>query len=88
MYGCSLSEWFDRLPNLSQEDYDTEWKQIEHKYPSLKEANTGDLRQRLAAMKAFKRSQAWALNYILEQTSDNDIPDDLSENLRKRLKDW
>lgn len=84
----SLTTWFDSLPNLSQEELDMDWERIQRENPSLKETHSTDLRHRLAIMRAFKRSEAWALNYILEQTRDRGIPDDLSETLRRRLRNW
>lgn len=84
----SLTTWFDSLPNLTYEELDMDWERIQRENPSLKETNSTDLRYRLAIMRAFKRSAAWALNYIFEQTRDSGIPDDLSENLRRRIRNW
>lgn len=84
----SLIAWFGNLPTLSDKELDTEWEQLERQIPSLREANAIDLRRRLAVMRAFERTQAWALNYILEQAQDREIPDRVAQNLKTRLRNW
>lgn len=84
----SLMEWFNSFPDLTFQETDADWEQLENEVSGLKKENVKDLRQRLALMKSFNRSLDWALNYVVDSTQDNNIPDEVIENLRKRIRTW
>lgn len=84
----SLNEWFDSLPTLTPEEIDADWKQLEQKNPEFKNSNANDLRHRLAIEKGHRRSLGWVMNYIVDQTQDVDIPDEIIEMRRKRVINW
>ena len=54
----------------------------------MKKEDVKDLRKKLALMKAFNRSLNWALNYVVDTSRENDIPDEIISKLRKRIRTW
>jgi len=84
----SLIEWFDSLPTLTSEEIDADWKRLEQAHPEFEGSNANSLPQRLALEKSYRRSQGWAMNYVVDRTKDVEIPDEIVERLEKRIRDW
>jgi hypothetical protein len=84
----SLMEWFDSLPTLTPDEIDAEWEGVTKDIPGFNKQNTDQLGLRLAVMKSFNRSRGWALNYIVEHPEETEIPDEIVEDLRRRLRAW
>jgi len=84
----ALMKWFNGFPDLTNEEIDAEWGQLEKEIPGFKDTSAGDLRQRLALMRAFNRGTGWALNYVSRQTKEDEMPDEVAEKLKRRLRKW
>jgi hypothetical protein len=84
----SLREWFDSLPTLTLEQIDTDWERLAKEIPGLTKEKTTHLYARLALMKSHNRGIGWALNYVTDQTQDNEIPEEVLHELRKRIRNW
>lgn len=84
----SLLEWFDSFPTLTAEEINTDWERLTKEIPSLTKENTTHLFARLALMKSHNRSLGWALNYVIDQKQDSEMPDKVVEKLRKRIRTW
>jgi hypothetical protein len=84
----SLLEWFDSFPTLTAEEINIDWERLTKEVPNLTRENTAHLFARLALMKSHNRSLGWALNYVIDQKQDSEIPDEVMEKLRKRIRTW
>ena len=84
----SLREWFDNSPSLTPEEIDADWERLKKEIPSLNKENVTHLYARLALMKSHNRALGWALNYVTDQTQDSEIPNEIVEKLRKRIRTW
>ena len=84
----SLLEWFDSFPTLTAEEIDADWERFTKEIPGLNKENTTHLFARLALMKSDNRSLGWALNYVIDQKQDSEMPDEVVEKLRKRIRTW
>jgi len=84
----SLLEWFASFPTLTAEEINTDWERLTKEIPDLTKENTSHLFARLALMKSHNRSLGWALNYVIDQKQDSEIPDEVVKKLRKRIRTW
>ena len=84
----SLLDWYNSFPDLTAEQLDEAWKQIENMIPALRDLNSNhNIYKRLAYMKGHDRAINWALNYVVEET-DEDIASEIIEEVKKRLTSW
>lgn len=91
----SLREWFENLPSLTPEEIDADWERLKKEdpnlnkgIPSIDKSNVRHLYARLALMKSHSRALGWALNYVTDETRDDEISDEVVDKLRKRIRTW
>lgn len=84
----SLLNWFRSFPDLTPEEIDADWKAFAEGCLGVNNERENQLGYRLATAKSLGRSLGWALNYVVGSEEEPDIPDELVERLRKRIRSW
>ncbi len=84
----SLLDWFQSFPDLTPEEIDADWETFTEGHQWLNKEHQDQLGARLAIAKSFNRSLSWALNYVVENEKETNIPDEAIENLRKQIRTW
>jgi hypothetical protein len=84
----SLISWFQSFPDLTPEEIDSDWQIFTQRHKGLDKEMENQLGHRLAIVKSFNRSLGWALNYVIEDETKSDIPDELIGQLRERIRTW
>ena len=84
----SLLDWFQSFPDLTPEEINADWKAFAEGHQGLDKERQNQLGARLAIVKSFNRSAAWALNYVVEKEKEANISDEALEQLRKRVRNW
>ena len=84
----SLMQWFNSQPILTEEQIENSWRQVIARHPESKMKEAVELGERIALIKSYDRSLQWAQNYVVEDEKYRDIPDEVLERDRKRVRNW
>lgn len=84
----SLTKYFNKQTTLTEEQVEEDWQILTNRHPESRMQEATKLGERIAIVKSYDRAIQWALNYIMQDKNNNDIPDEVIERVSKRLSNW